>query len=86
MGAFGDQSLIVHTRINHRKKEDHHHNIRQKEFRRNPSNILCYTCDEKGHYSIDYPRNRGSFNKKSNKKIHHAHTVEGDEPTNKLLK
>ena len=49
-------------------------------------NILCYTYDEKRHYSRYCPRNRGSFNKKSNKKIHHAHTIEDDEPTNKRFK
>ena len=84
MGEFVDQALKVHSRIN-RKKDDHHHSIRQKEFRRYPSNIRCYTCDEKGHYSRDCPTNIGSFNK-SNKKRHHAHTTEDDEPTIKRLK
>ena len=81
MGAIVDQSLTVHSRINHRKKENHHQNIIQKEFKRDPSNILCYTCDEMGHYFRYFPR--GSFNKKSNRKIHHSHTIEGDEPNNK---
>ena len=74
MGATVDQALTVHSRINHRK-ENHHHNRRQKEFRRDPFNIRCYTCDDKGHYSRDCPRNRGFFKKKSNKKRHHAHTA-----------
>ena len=53
---------------------------------RYPSNIRCYTCDEKGHYSKDRHRNKDSFNKKSNKKRHHANTNEDDEPPNKDLK
>ena len=48
--------------------------------------IRCYTCDEKRHYSRCFPRNKDSSNRKSNKKIHHAHTVEDDEPTTKRFK
>ena len=84
-GRIEDQALIVHTRRNNRNKEDHHHNkkkdhhhTRQKKFYRDPSNIRCYTFDEKGHCSIDCPRSRGSSNKNSNKKIHHDHTTEDD--------
>ena len=93
MGETGDQAVTIHTRIYHRKKEDHHHNKRegnhhkrQKKFRRDPYSFRCYTCDEKGYYSKYFPRNRCSFNKKSNKKRHHAHTIEDDEPTNKIFK
>ena len=86
MGSTKYQALIVHFRRNHRKMEDHHHNRRQKESRRYPSNIRYYTHDDKGHYSKDCPRNRGSFNKKSNKKRHHAHTTEYNEPTNSYKK
>ena len=76
MGETVDQALTVHSKINHRKKENHHHNRRQKEFRRDPSNIRCYTCDDKGHYSRDCPKNRGFFKKKSNKIRHHVDTIE----------
>ena len=81
-----DQALTIHSRINHRKKKDHNHNRRQKEFKIDMSNIQCYTCDEKGHYSRYCPKNRGSFNKKSKKKRHHAHTAEDDEANNKIFK
>ena len=80
MGSTEDKSLTVHIRINNKNKEDHHHK-RQNKFKIYLSSIRCYTCDEKGHYSRDYPRNKGSSNKKLNKKIHHAHIVEDDEPT-----
>ena len=87
MGETKDQALKVHTRSFHRKKEAHHHNKReehhhkrQKKFKRDPSNIRCYTCDEKGDYSIYCLRNKGSFNKNSNNKRHHAHTGEDHEP------
>ena len=76
MGEIVGQDLTIHSKINHRKNKNHHHNIRQKEFRRDPSNIRFYTWDDKGHYNIDCPRNRGFFKKKSNKKRHHVRTIE----------
>ena len=76
MGAIEDQDLTVHTRRNYRKQENHHHNKReghchkcQRKAKIDLSSIICYICDEKGHYSRDCPRNVGSFNKKSKKKM-----------------
>ena len=87
MGAIEDQSLTAHTKKNYKKKENHHHNKKkdqnQKKFRKYPSNIRCYTCDEKGHFRRDYPKNKGTFKKK---KRHNAHTAEDDEPTNKRFR
>ena len=82
MGENDDQALTIHTRINHNKREDHHH-IRQRRPIRDLSSVRCYTCDDKGHYSRNCPRNKGSSNKKTNKKRHDPHTVEYDEPTRK---
>ena len=46
--------------------------------------MRCYTCDEKGHYAKDCPKNRAhSLKRKGNKIIHHAHAAEDDEPSRK---
>ena len=86
MGATEDQALTIHTRRNHNKRDDHHHNKREDHHhksQRKPiryiSSIRCYTCDDEGNYFRDCPRNKGSSNKKSNKKRHRAHTAENDE-------
>ena len=84
MGATEYQSLIVHTRKNYKKKEkkdNYHHNNKngkkQKKIKRDPSNVRCYTCDEKGHFARDCP---------TRKKSRHAHVVEDEEPTNKRFR
>ena len=80
MGATKDQPLTVHTRKNFKKKkkkENFHHNKKekkQKKTKRDPSNVRCYTCDEKGHFGRECP---------IKKKRHHAHVAEDNEPTKK---
>ena len=83
-----DQALIVHTK---KIKRDHHHHRGKHSHQNNPrkdlSSIRCFTCDEKGHISRFCPRNKGgSHKKKGNKRRHHAHTVEDDEPSIKKIK
>ena len=83
MGETEDQALIVHTRKNYKKekKENHHHNNnkdkKQKNIKRDPSNVRCYTYDENGHFVRDCVMR---------KKRHHAHVAEYDEPTNKRFR
>ena len=84
MGATEDQALTFHTKKNYKKKdenENHNHNNKkekkQNKIKRDPSNVWCYTCDEKGHFARDFP---------IKKKRHRAHVVEDDKPTNKILR
>ena len=81
-----DQSLIVQskkTRSSHlRGKYSHQRN----NFRnpRDKSKFICYTCDERGHFVKDCPKNKiSSHNKKGKKRRHHAHAAEDDEPSTK---
>ena len=69
MEEIEGQALTVHTTKNYKKekKENYHHNKKkdkkQKNIKRDPSNVRCYTYDEKGHFVRDYP---------IKKKRHHA--------------
>ena len=46
--------------------------------------MRCYTCVERGHFVKYCHKNKGhSHKKKGNKRIHHAHAVEDDEPSKK---
>ena len=78
MGATADQYLTFHTRKNFKKKENFHHNKKkdkkQEKTKGDPTNVQCYTCDEKRHLERDFP---------IQKKRHHAHISKDDEPKKK---
>ena len=43
------------------------------------------SCDERGHFAKDCPKNKvRSHKKKGNKRRHHAHATEDDEPSKKI--
>ena len=79
-----DKSLTVHSKKGRRGT---HHSIgknphHRDNIRKNISISRCYTCDEIGHFAKDCSRNKiHSHKKKGNKRRHHAHAAEDDEPS-----
>ena len=83
------QALIVQSK----KPRSNHHRSKYSNQRnnfRNPrdkSKFIFYTCDERGHFGRDFHKNKSRSHKnKGNKKIHHAHATEDDEPSKKSVK
>ena len=87
-----DEALIVHSK---KIRRDYHHpkgkHSHQKDNPRKPNRDLfklrCFTCNERGHYARECPRNKiVSHKKKGNKRRHHAHVAEDDEPSTKRIR
>ena len=81
-----DQALMVHSKSHSKSNKRRSHSSRGKHShkdntRKDLSRIICYTCDEGGHYARNYPKKQNK--KKSNKRRHHAHAAEDDEPSKK---
>ena len=78
-----DHALTVHSkkgtiRPHYSKGKDPHH---RDNIRRDLSKMRSYTCYESRHFAKDYPKNKvHSHKKKGNKRRHHAHAAEDDEP------
>ena len=57
-----DQALIVHSkksRTDYYKGKHSHQKDNPKISTRDLSKFRCYTCDAKGHFAKDCPRNKG---------------------------
>ena len=85
-----DQALTVHSK----KIQDYHHskgkhsNLKDNSRKSNKdiSKYRCFTCDERGHFARDCPKNKKISHKKDIKIIHHAHNAKDDEPSRKKIK
>ena len=79
-----NQYLTVLTK---KTKRDHHHSKSNSyQYRRDWPTVRCYTCDKKGHISKYCPNKGNSKNKNGNKRRHHAHAAEDDEPSIKRIR
>jgi hypothetical protein len=79
-----DQALVAYTRKGKNKKE-HYLPKNFKMGQRDNSNIICYCCQELGHFFRDCPLFIEIKNNKGSKR-HRAHTTEDDKPPKKVAK
>ena len=78
-----DQALTIQSK---KTRRSHHHSKGKiSHSRKDLTTIRCYTCDEKGHISKFFP-NRRNLKKKGNKRRHHAHDANDDEPSTKRIR
>ena len=84
-----DQALTIQskkTRTSHHRGKHSHH---KSNFRKSKdmSKFIFYTCDERGNFARDFPRNKDrSLKRKGTKKRHHPHAAEDDDPSKKRIK
>ena len=82
-----DQALMVHSKSHSKSNKRRPHSSRGKHShkdntRKDLSRIICYTCDKARHYARNYPKKQKLI-KRSNKRRHHVHAAEDDEPSKK---
>ena len=83
-----DQALTVHSK---KSRRDYHHSkgkdFKSRKYNKDISKYRCFTCDERGHFTTDCLKNKiRSHKKKGNKRRHHAHAIEDDEPSTKRIR
>ena len=65
IGDDDNKSLTTHSKKRKNKKEEH--SYKNKRFqKKDVSQLICFTCDEKGHFAKYCPKKKGK------KKRHHT--------------
>ena len=78
-----DHALTIRSKSSKRKYHGSKGKCSYKDnTRRDMSRVICYACDEARHFE-KYCPNKQKKMKKRNKRIHHAHAAEDDEPSRK---
>ena len=81
MDEDDNQALTAHAKKG-KTKEEHYHKKHRKFKKKDSSRFRCFTCDEKGHFARDCPKDKDHV-KKGMHKRYHAHATEDDEPIKK---
>ena len=68
-----DQALIVHSKksrrnFHHSKGKHFHQKDNTRISNRDLSKLICYTCDERGHFARNCPMNKNGSKKKNKSK------------------
>ena len=77
---------ILRRDYHHPKGKHSHQKDNPRRSNKDISKVRCFTCDERGHFARDCPRNKSNSHKKKEKRKHHAHTAEDDDPPRKRVK